>query len=924
MKHLPSILLAAALLAGVALSVTAQRVRIVGGPEPASPKEDPTVVPADDPNAVQPVDPTADERERIAELIEQLGDPHLVVRDRAMSELAGFEARALGQVREAKGHDDDEIANRCGLLEEVIMSRQGELFLAARRLNLSIDELNLHLGNEDATPLLTILKSRAQPGMVPLWARVMARMAARPQLFPAAQLCRQIEGTTGYGEALAKAAASPDAAPYTRNMLMLLALLPPGDPADTVEALTQLRFTIGEGRGLEEALSATPDFRGLYDAEKALAAMAGRPDPNRDDAPNAPEVRTALALSITASCTDAQLNAAGLPAPGAMTPLVLNAWLGLLQRSGLHGRIGPVLDQLLKDGADTRRISIVAGAWANVTPVGGVITKFNDLPFEAQLSVLDNWWLFPREAEATQPFLAGLLKHDQPGIRRASAMALAQYRGRSTVSALLGVISDAQTGPRALESLLGMADLLTPEQLDALTQALPDTGPDTRPMLAELLARGGRTQPLLQAWRKALPRNELPLAWIVLAGQPETPAGAFAAAQLAPVQDTWWQKRLYLSRRLSQADFELTQSLLALDTEDGFALLTSIAEDENDPVRLDAMKALAMAGRDSGLIDDWLKRLSGEVKDPLGGAIGDAVALSNTARADELRRSALQQGVGAANLRLVYNSVLAGRGSVTRDELVEVLFSSPESARDWGSNSRLLEGPLSAKAARNLATGLLYGEANFLMASPGLALMLRDAGVDLIGAMYGEAERPTPRDSSQIYMTAVLGERGRATEIIARTEFMEDGSNFVSLTLARAWLGLLDEPENRRLRLGVSTDPSNTFGAMRHLQQAADGDVQALYRLLDTFGPDAVRFKRGATAEARMVEQRWGSPYMEVQGVAEAAFRSSGTPPMLRQAQIAPLFKDAPPEAWREWWAGRRALVAWDAQAARFTFKELP
>lgn len=929
MKRFPTLLLAACALGALALSISAQaRIRIVGGPQPARPAvEDEKIVPADDPNAVKPVDPTPEEHDRIAELIEQLGDAHLVVRDRAMSELAGFEARALGQVREAKGHDDDEIANRCGLLEEVIMSRQGELFLAARRLNLSIDELNLHLNNSDVTQLLTILKSRAQAGMVPLWARVMARLAARPQLYPTAQLCREIEGNTGYGEALAKAARAPEAAPYARNLLLLMALLPPGDPADTVEALTQMRFSIGTGRGIEETLSATPDFRGVYDAEKSLAAVTGRPDPNKEDPEGAAEVRTALALSLTGTCTEQQLNAAELPALKEMSPLILNAWLGLLQRSGLNARIEGALNDLLKEGADTRRISIAAGAYTNITPVADVVARFGDLPFEAQLSVLDNWWLNPRDAATTQAFLITLLKHDQPGIRRAAAMSLGQYRAASTVTALLGAINDTEAGPRALESLVGMSDMLDASQLETLANALPEAGLLARPLIAEILVRSNHQkglEPLIAAWREVLPRNELPLAWLVFANQPETPIGAIASARLSQRDDSWAQRHLFLINLLSNADLELTRALFELDDAQGFALIEDIARDENDPMRLEAMKALAMAGRDAAFIDNWLKGMTGEVKDPLGGNIGEAVALSNTQQADDWRRTALQQGVGAANLRWVYQGVIAGRGSVTRAELVEVLFSTPESARNWSGNWELLQGPLSDKASRNLATGLMFSDNSNLINQPGLALLLRDAGVDLLAALYGDAEKPTPRDGTQIYTTAVLGDETRATEIIKRTEFKEDGSNFASLTIARAWLGLLEGDENRRLKLGVSMNPTNLFGALRHREQAAGGNAPALYTLLDTFGPDAIRFKRGQTAEARLVDQRWGSPYMDVQGVAESAYHPGGTPPELAGAQIAMLFEQPPPEEWRNWWSSRRGLVEWNAETAKFKFTELP
>lgn len=928
MKRIPTIVLAACALAALALSISAQaRIRIIGGPQPARPTTEEKKDPADDPNAVQPVDPTPEEHDRIADLIEQLGDAHLVLRDRAMSELAGFEARALAQVREAKQHDDDEIANRCGLLEEVIMSRQGELFLAARRLNLSIDELNLHLNNQDVTQLLTILESRAQPGMVPLWARVMARLSARSQLYPTAQLCREIEGTNGYGEALARAARAPEAVPYARNLMLLMALLPPGDPADTVEALTQMRFNVGAGRGIEEALSATSDFRGVYDAEKSLAAITGRPDPNKEDPEGAAEVRTALALSVTGTCTENQLNAAELPKLADMSPLILNAWLGLLERSGLNARIEAALNQLLKDGADTRRVSIAAGAYTNITPVSDVIAKFREFPFEAQLSVLDNWWLNPREPATTQPFLITLLKHEQAGIRRAAAMSLGQYRAASTCAALLGVIHDAEAGPRALESLVRMSDLLLPGQLETLAKALPEAGLHTRPLIAEILIRSGHEAgltPLIDAWREILPRNELPFAWQVFESRPETPVGAIAGARMALLDDSWSRKNLFLVNIVTNADLELTRALLAGDNAAGFALIEDMARDYNDPLRLEAMKALAIAGRDESLIDDWLKGLSGEIKDPLGGNIGEAIALSNTTQADEWRRTALQQGIGATNLRWVYQGVIAGRGSVTRTELIEVLFSTPESARDWSGNWELLNGPISEKATRNLATGLMFGDNSNLINQPGLALLLRDAGVDLLAAMYGDAEKPTPRDATQIYTTAVLGDVKRAKEIIARTEFKEDGSNFSSLMIARAWLGLLEGGENRRLKLGVSTDPTNIFGAMRHREQAANGNADALYKLLDTYGPEAIRFKKGQTAEARLVDQRWGSPYMDVQGVAEAAYHPGGTPPKLGGSQLAMLFDQAPPEEWRDWWAARRGLITWNAEFSKFTITELP
>ncbi len=143
--HLLTALLAIA-VAGVAVLDAQRVVRIVNG-RPVFEDEDEAAKRKQEPPKadIKEIQPTPEEHGQIADLIGQLGAPRLAQRDRAMSELAQFEARALGQIRGAKAHDDDEIAMRCNLLEQVILSGQGELFLAARNLGLSIAELNAHL-----------------------------------------------------------------------------------------------------------------------------------------------------------------------------------------------------------------------------------------------------------------------------------------------------------------------------------------------------------------------------------------------------------------------------------------------------------------------------------------------------------------------------------------------------------------------------------------------------------------------------------------------------------------------------------------------------------------------------------------------------------------------------------------------------------
>lgn len=910
--------------------VAGQRIiRIGGGGRPSgngSASEKPA---APDLNAVKPIDPTAEEAASIANLIEQLGSTRLVQRDRAMSELAGYEAKALQQVREAKTHDDDEIAARCSLLEEVIQSRQGELFLASRRLNLTIDELNTYLNNEDITPLLSILRGRAQAGLIPLWAKVFARLAARPQLYPSAELCIEIEGTTGFGQAIARAARAPEAAGSARNLMLLMALLPPGEPADTVEALTQLRFSVGEGRGLEEVLSSATDFRTVYPATEMLAARTGRPSALHKDQEGADEVRTALALTMTDTCTEADLSGAGFPPPSQMSPILLSSWLALLQRSGLDAAIGNALHEVLESGADTRRISIVAGHFADTTSVDAVIQRFDSLPFEAQLSVLDAWWLRPREVKTLQPFLIKLLSHKRTGIRVESARSLGQYYAQSTAKALIdAAANDSDVAPTALESLAGMSDLLTPAELNTLATILPNANLLTRPLLVRILVDAKQPdalKPLLAEWRKSLPRNELPMAIQVLALRPETAAGAYARVRFSVRLGNYRNIENFLIQWLDQNDLAMTRSLLALDDEQGFALLNEIATDQNDRQRLNAMCALAVAGRDADLVADWLKRLAGEIKDPLGAGIGAAISFSTSDAAEEFKRNTLAQGIDSPNIGWVVQSVLNERSrTVTREQLLNVLFDTPENAQKFATNWDLISQPLPPVAARNLATALAFAQGQNLLSQPGIALMLAESGIDILNVLFGDAENPTPSDVLQLYTVALLGEPERAREIVKNTEMQEDGSNYQGLMIARAWLGLLPAADSKRLKLGVASDPTNIFGAMLRMQLAQNGDAGALRSLLDALGPDAIRFERGATAEARLVNQRWGSPYMDTQGVAEAAYLPGITPPRLAAGQLQSLFTNPPTANWEDWWAARRALLEFDEASGQFTFTELP
>lgn len=898
------------------------RVRVVPGENSPESEEESG---EDDRPAVEGVEPTEEERARIEDLIAELGAPSLARRDRAMNELAAFKARALGQVRAAREHDDDEIAHRCTILEEVIESGQGELFLAARRLDLSIGELQEYLASDDVSRLLLILRTRAQPGMVPLWSMVLARLSGRNQLLPAAVICREVEGSMGYGEAAALACSAKESDGNARALHRMIVLLPPGDPRDAVEALTRIRF-LGSG-GIDDSLGGARALRGLYGAAESLAARDGRPGRDDELPEGAASVRAALALVMTESCPADDLTDADLPPFDAMSPLLLSEWLALAGRSGHDGLVADALSSLREEGADPRRISMAAAAWGSTAPVEGILDEFDGLPFTAQLAVMDALRLNPREPRLLQPWLIDMLGHQDVGLRREAARQLGQYRARSTVEALVGALDDALLAPTALEALRPMADLLSADELAGLADSLPDAGVDTRTLLVEVLAAAGNEdahRALLAEWKRHLPRNELAIALMVLARDASTPAGAYAAAVTEGANQSERSLRDYLMRSADSDELETLRALLARQDGPGFALLQkTIAAEIDARTRIHAMTALALAGRDDALIDDWIKRHAGEITDPAAGAIGLPIAMSSTQSASEFRRNALQQGGDSADIRWVIRSMLAGRTtSVTREELSEVLFASARDAAEWVSDWPALSRILTRDEAPTAAAALVSGDQSALLRRPATALLLRSHDVDILAAMYGDSENPAPSRPPEILLTALMGDVGRAGTILAGIEPAEDGSNFLEVAVASAWLAR--DGDGRRLAQAAASEASGAFGVLWRMERAGEGDVRALRGLLDAWGAKALHFRPGSTATVELVEQRWGGIQVRVEGVAEAGVEPETELSTMDGGQLAPLFADTPPREWRDWWACRRALVEYNEAAGRYRFVELP
>ncbi|MBX3460651.1 MAG: hypothetical protein KF696_11925 [Planctomycetes bacterium] len=880
------------------------------------------------PDAVPEIEPFPDERARIAELIEQLGSPRMAQRDRAMGEIALYEGKALGQVRAAMQHDDDEIAWRCELLEEVIQSRQGELFLSARAMQMSIAELNGYLSSNDLTPLLSILKSRGRPGMSAVWARVLARVSVENRLFPVAQMCREIEGDEGYGIALARCAQVHAMPNNYRNLLLACLLLPPAEPAHTLETLIRLRFAeAGNTTALEAVLSAGEDFRALYAADAVLAARLAPPLPGAAPPDGADELRLALALEMASRVTADELAAANLPPAEQMSPLVLSAWLALLARSGLVRQLEGTLLSLIAGGGNAR---LAAAALAAVAPVADVIEVFDTLPPAAQLAVLDTWWAHPKEPQALHAFLLRLADSESATLAAEAVYALGQYRSHSTVRKLVAAL------PRfpdiALEALLPMADLLPaadPKGLAQLAAAFATAAPGQRPLLARLLTECGdkpAADAVVASWRIDLPAAELPLAVAHFAKDSATPVGAWCAASTAAYGAGSPQPPLPFgmtgtpSRVGGAAHHTMLALLLAKDAAQGFALLRAVATDAADSHRQLACVALALAGRDADLVDDWLKRLAGEVPDPRAAELGLAVAASATPAAQQYRRDALQQGLRAPGFVWVLQSFHMGRcPELDVADLYRVIAETPETARPYIHAWRWEHLPPPPAAVRNLVTAQLMAAPTGI-SHPVQALWIAHSGVDVLDLLYGSMQSPAPADAGQALTTALFGDRERARNILAAARPRDDGADWTALRVARAWTGMLGEPEDSRLAAAVAGDPARSWGAVRAASLADGGDVAALRRLLDRLGPYPNRMATNGTASVIVSERRWGQSTVTMEGAGHAFARGDATPEL--PASIVARWLPAPPRNWADWWRCRRGLL--QQADGKFVFKELP
>ncbi len=889
------------------------------------------------------VEPTPEQASQISRLIEQLGAPTLRERDRAMSELAGFGASAITLVEGALEHDDDEIGHRCVILLEVLNSGQAELFLAARKLGMSITELQTKLSAQDPSDLLALLEQNSGAGMAPVWARVIASLSPQLQRFPAALACRRAEGPEGYGSVLARAAREKDTRNNTSRvdgMTTLVSLIPPNTAdhaAMVLAALPGISDPLQQAMAIDGAMDAACGLRGCYEAASCLSVWAN-PENNRllaaldEPRPAAgnPRERLLLAvvLALTPQATEGQLNAAMLPPLAAMTPRELEEYCALCARSNLGFVLEKALTTALAMSFDDRRLMSVASGLGQLEDPSLAMQAIDLLPAVGQFALLNAWWLSPPDPEVIQPFLISRVVGKSPTLRSACARLLGGYRAASTAQALgQSALAFADTSPGVLSQLAPMADLLPSEVLKQLAARLDKADGATCGPLIEVMVSSGDVAcgaQLKERWKRRLPRNELWAAVNLLARDEKSASGAFCRGRLFMARIRNALSRPAMMASFSQTDLIMLRRLLACDEAEGFALLAGLAADPFALGSADAILSLALAGKDGPIVPELVK-LHAAGNDPRGNGITLALSVSQSPQGDEFRSQTLKRGMDGPDVWALLVAVGAGLGGkITHDEMLAALATTPQDIVKFRQHfEQLMRGPLPAGVVKALATAALFDqESSNLLDVPAVVLLLRYSSLDMLDLLYGAQKEPVPRTSLQIFVTAAMGDATKAKEILGRLEPSKDGSNFATREFARAWLGMTSGPvANAALHMAWRGQHTQ---ALLRARAADEGNISALRALFDGFGGNTVSGGQSGFAGVILGSSRGGDG-LAAFGAGDAALWADAG--QFIQMAWAPMC-----ERWlgekvtgdfAQWWSSRRGLVQFDQSAKRFKLAAL-
>lgn len=927
-----------ALLAGcvvfAAAVVQAQRVRIVGGRSSSGPATNGPGE-AQPENKVQPVDPTPEQAEKISKLIEQLGAPTLRERDRAMSELAEFGACAIKQVKEAQGHDDDEIGHRCTVLLEVLYSGKAELFLAARRLGMTDKELEQKLSAPDPTPLLLTLEQNAGAGMAPIWARVLTSLSDKPSRFPAALACRKCEGAEGYGGALARAAREIEtrqSGSRTSGLVSLVSLLPPQGAEQAImvlAALSAAESPVARLQQVDEVIRAARALRGIYEAHACLAVLT---EENlralaTPGGVKAERLLFAVALALAPAVSQSQLKALKLPSLMELSVIELQEYAALCARSGLAAELLGAIELFSKSAGQERAVTIFAQALGQCH--GAALAAFDNLPLAAQLGVLDAWWFVPPAAAAVQPFLLKMLESPQPALRAACAELAGGYRALSTARALAQcALKFEDTLPIALGALAPMADLLAeaaPEALKALTARLEGASMEQSGPLIDVLAASGDAAARLALrarFAKSLAFNELGRAMRMFWGETQSALGAYCGVMRYVALMSGQDESVLERQGFGHGDWVMMRALLARDDAGGFALLETLAANPYIDEGGKALVALALAGKDAKLAPSWSKLLGST--DPRQFAIIAALAVSQTPEGEEFRARARKQALDSPERMALFAAVAMGRGGkVTRDMLLEDLADKPDEYLSRAPVARVvLAGPLPARLVNALATNaLLERDTSFPAMRPDDALIMLMNKADVLKLLYGAQADPVPRTPLQISATAALAPTAEAAAIVERLEAAKDGANFELRECARALTGKLSPALARAV---LRSPTAGLFEFFVRMRRAQEHEREAALALLDgctTLGT----WHEGETIACFNGSSRYGVEeagfYGSARAILEQPAPQNGS--LLAVMLARHLLGETTGEDGALWWRSRRGLLEFDAAEKRLKIVQL-
>jgi hypothetical protein len=897
-KRARPLLLAAAVALAFSLAAIAQpvaEVRVRLGPQAADNKRDEETKPE-----VEAPEPTPEQAKRIAELIVELGAPRLLARDRAMSELAEFEHVALKQVREGQNHDNDEIAWRCTLLEEVILSGQGELFLAARRLGMSIGDLASRLESGNPTELVAELRRNGQGGFAPVWSRLLQRALSMPQIHLWTDLCRTMEGRQGYAQTLMMVCRRVDKDEFD-TVLGWLAWHPPHDAEGALGVLHVLTERADDPAIRSRIRALAARYRGLWSSPEVLAART-----EHEEAP------IALVYALLPSVEQPVL---GLGDLAELSPETALEAYRLLARSGMHAALAAELERLQgNDAPAPTQLAAVAGLYAQAAPVARVFEAIEHQPLTAALAMLDALRIVPREARATQQGLLAILSQPRAELHGAAIRGLSQLRAPGTARGLAEYAA-SHGDHAALKALAPMADELEAEMLERLESELSGARGDYRVGLREVLALGGDTalhDRLLALWRNGVPSAEGRAFIWVAAHREDTPCGAVAAMLLSAGGHIPSEWRMGLVPAVAAPTGELFNALLRQpDDAAGYELLRAVAADPANPLASLAARAAAYAGQEGELAELWL-----HAQPPhLESFMYQALALSQTPAGAEYRRRAAAQSAQDERFRSLLPAIMLGRANDI--DIAEVMIAAVEADLLWSYEARRDRLP---PAARRVMAERIVRATGSVAARlvPENLLWASRQGLDVTRVMFGSGEAREPTNPRQLVTLALLAKPEVAGEILAAATPREDGTDFLWYRLGQAWLGQGNEQRNAYLLRAADDMPHGLYARARG---ADTGSTRALRELLDRHLLG--EFYADSTANVEYRNTRWGRSELATNDAGHAAISE----PRVRERTTVQIFQPwlgrAAEGIGADWWQSRRGLLTYDAEAGRHGFEDL-